>query len=95
MNKIRIIPGKFLVELEGRRIYFTKKQYDIINLLYSDPEKIWLKEEIMNSVWPDVIVTDKSLVVAICQIRKKTFKNFIVNTRNVGYRINLEKNQIA
>ncbi len=60
------------VELKGRPIKFTKKEFEILQLLIENEGKIFSRDEILDYVWKDdVVVVNRTVDVNIARIRKK------------------------
>ncbi len=73
--------------LDGTPLLLTKKEYLILELLMSKPGKTHSREEIMQRVWEDVYVGDRSVDVHIARLRKKlgSASTHIVNHSGFGY----------
>lgn len=71
-----------------RKIDLTRKEFEILLLLASNPGRIFSREEILNRIWnDDVIVTDRTVDVNITRLRKKmeSYSSFIRNKPGYGY----------
>src|SRR3954471_3852839 len=55
---------------EGRAIALTPKAFDLLHLLASKPGRLITKEELLESIWPDVLVSDASIKVCVSEVRK-------------------------
>ncbi len=78
--------NKHIIMVDGKTIKLPKLQFKLINLLASQPEKVFTRDEIYNKIWGhDVIVGDRTLDVHIRNIRKKIGKNYIHTTKGIGY----------
>lgn len=86
-EKISINLEKRSVSLEGNRIdSLPKKQFEILVLLSSKPEKFFSREEIYQKIWgDDIIVGDRTLDVHIRKLREKIGKFFIKTSKGIGY----------
>ena len=82
--KVDINKKKFFVDNE--EIKLPKKEFKIINLLISNPEKVFERKEIFDVVWGnDVIVGERTLDVHIRKLRKKIGGDYIRTIKGVGY----------
>lgn len=78
---------RYLVVLEGREIALPRKEFELLALLYSKPEKVFSRDEIFDSVWGEnVIVGDRTIDVHIRKLREKIGENYIVTVKGVGYK---------
>src|SRR5512135_2013890 len=56
--------------LDGdREVELRPKTYLVLHYLVSNPGRLVSRREIVDAVWPDVVVTDDSLAHCICEIR--------------------------
>ena len=82
--KVDINKKKFFVDSE--EVKLPKKEFKIIKLLISDPEKVFERKEIFDVVWGnDVIVGERTLDVHIRKLRKKIGGDYIRTIKGVGY----------
>ena len=80
---------KYSVSYEGQDIYLPKKQFEILELLGSNPNKIINRDTILYRIWgDDSFVSDRNIDVLIRKIRSKIGKNFIKTVKGVGYSFN-------
>lgn len=60
------------VFVDGRNVYFTSKEFDILMLLIQNPNKVISKEKIFREVWhEDYCIDTQTVTVHIKNIRKK------------------------
>ena len=91
---VQIIRGELLMDLENRyvkrgstTIDLTGKEFELLHLLASKPERVFLRDEILDLVWGlDVIVGDRTIDVHIRKIRKKMDVDYIATVKGVGYK---------
>lgn len=91
VGAVRIDAVKKLVYVEGEPVTFSKKEFEVLNLLASHPGEIYSREDIINELWKDApYVLDRTVDVHIARIRSKlgTCKNYIVNRTGFGYIFN-------
>ncbi len=76
------------VVLDDQEVALTKKEFQILQLLMSNPNKVLSREEIIRRVWSDeVVVTDRTVDVNITRMRRKIApydKNIVART-GYGY----------
>lgn len=91
VGAVRIDAVKKLVYVEGEPVTFSKKEFEVLNLLASHPGEIYSREDIINELWKDApYVLDRTVDVHIARIRSKLgiCKNYIVNRTGFGYIFN-------
>ncbi|HIE45541.1 MAG TPA: winged helix family transcriptional regulator [Flavobacteriaceae bacterium] len=82
--KVDINKKKFFVD--SKEVKLPKKEFKIIKLLISNPEKVFERKEIFDVVWGnDVIVGERTLDVHIRKLRKKIGGDYIRTIKGVGY----------
>ena len=85
---ITIDPSKYKVLKGGVEIKFAKKEFKLLQLLFSDIGKVFTRDEIMNTIWgTDVFVGDRTIDVHIRKLREKLGDNVIETIKGVGYRL--------
>jgi two-component system alkaline phosphatase synthesis response regulator PhoP len=78
---------KYLVVKNGREIILPKKEFELLSLLISKPNKVFGREEIFTQVWgDDIIVGDRTIDVHIRKIREKLGDDSIKTIKGVGYK---------
>ncbi len=78
--------SKFKVFIDDSELNFTKKEFNIILLLASQPERVFTRQEIYSKIWGNnTIVGERTLDVHIRKIRKKIDNKYIKTVKGVGY----------
>ena len=78
---------KFLVYKNDAEITLTKKEFELLSLLASTPDKVFTRDEIFSKVWgDDVIVGDRTIDVHVRKIREKLDIDNIKTVKGVGYK---------
>lgn len=78
---------KYIILKNGREITFPRKEFELLELLASKPDKVFTREEIFDQVWGnDVIVGDRTIDVHIRRIREKLESDNIKTVKGVGYK---------
>jgi DNA-binding response OmpR family regulator len=75
------------VQLEDRKISMTRKEFDLLCLLASNPDSVVARERIMQQVW-DMSWSRRTVDTHVSSIRNKLgASSWIVTVRGVGFRI--------
>ncbi len=78
---------KFSVVKAGNELFLPKKEFELLTLLISKPDKVFTREEIFSRVWGDnVIVGDRTIDVHIRKLREKIGEEYIKTIKGVGYK---------
>lgn len=87
LGEMTIDPVRYLVTLHGQEIVLAKKEFELLYLLASKPGRVFLRNEILSTVWgTDVIVGDRTIDVHIRKIRQKLNVDCITTVKGVGYK---------
>ncbi len=82
---------RYLVIKNDEEIVLARKEFEILQLLVSRPNKVFTREDIFNQVWgEDVIVGDRTIDVHIRRIREKVRTGHIKTIKSVGYKYDEE-----
>ena len=85
-NDLIIDLNKLKVFVKNKEIFLTKKEFDILHMLTSKPEKVFSRNSIYHKVWGDAtIVGERTLDVHIRKIREKIGDNYINTIKGMGY----------
>ena len=77
---------KRVVKRAGETLTLPKKEFDLLKLLASKPERVFTRKEIYQKIWGDqLIVGDRTLDVHIRKLREKLGEKYIKTTKGVGY----------
>ena len=87
-GRVKIDTVKKMVYIDGSPAMFSKKEFEIINLLASREGQILSRENIIEEIWKDApYVLDRTVDVHIARIRGKLgdCKNYLTNRSGYGY----------
>ena len=90
-GRLKIDLESKLAYIDGEKVVFSKKEFEVISLLASNPGKIYSREDLITELWKDApYVLDRTVDVHIARIRSKlgNCKNYIVNRTGFGYVLN-------
>jgi two-component system, OmpR family, alkaline phosphatase synthesis response regulator PhoP len=91
---ILIKVGDLTVDMEKYKVFFReaeytlpKKEFELLSLLVSKPNRVFTREEIYNRIWGDaVFVGERTIDVHIRKIREKLGAENIKTIKGVGYK---------
>lgn len=85
-NDLIIDKEKYVVIKSGIETELSKKEFELLLLLTSRPNKVFTRDEIFAGVWGnDVIVGERTIDVHIRKIREKIGVESIKTIKGVGY----------
>ena len=85
---VELFPEKYSLKIDGKGVKLTKTEFEILFLFLKHPEKIFTRDNIIDSIrGDDVYVIDRTIDVHIMNLRKKLgkYKNIITTFSGVGY----------
>ena len=78
---------RYLVIKKGKDISLPRKEFELLSLLISKPEKVFTREEIFDRVWGEnIVVGDRTIDVHIRKLREKLGDNNIKTVKGIGYK---------
>ncbi|MFO8236093.1 MAG: response regulator transcription factor [Bacteroidales bacterium] len=84
---ITIDKEKYIVTKGREELVLPKKEFELLVLLISKPDKVFTRDEIFYSVWGDnVVVGDRTIDVHIRKLREKIGGEHIKTIKGVGYK---------
>lgn len=91
VGKVQIDRQMKAVKVDGQPVQFSKKEFEILNLLASNQGNIFSREDLINELWKDApYVLDRTVDVHIARIRSKLgeCKVYLTNRSGYGYTFN-------
>ena len=87
LGSIKINKEEYVVIKDKKEILLPRKEFELLFLLATKPEKVFTREEIMNTVWgTQVVVGDRTIDVHVRKLRKKIGVKHIKTLKGVGYK---------
>ncbi|MDA3778945.1 MAG: response regulator transcription factor [Bacteroidales bacterium] len=78
---------KYIVVKDGKDLVLPKKEFELLLLLITKPDKVFTRDEIFSAVWGDnIIVGDRTIDVHIRKLREKIGDDLIKTIKGVGYK---------
>ena len=87
IGKLIIDREEYQVTLDGKVFSLPRKEFELLFLLASKPEKVIKREKIMEIVWgSEVVVGDRTIDVHIRKLREKIGDKYFKTVKGVGYK---------
>ncbi len=78
---------RYLVMRDNKEMFFPKKEFELLSLLISKPDKVFTREEIFDNIWGEqVVVGDRTIDVHIRKLREKLGDKYIKTIKGIGYK---------
>lgn len=78
--------------VDGEKVALTKTEFEILALLATNVDKVFSREDIIQTVWRETpYITERTVDVHIARLRKKMgeYSSLIANRSGYGYRFNI------
>ena len=90
-ENIKIDREKYKVYISDKTLNLPRKEFELLYLLASKPDKVFKRDKIMEMVWGgEVIVGDRTIDVHIRKLREKIGDKYFKTVKGVGYKFVLE-----
>lgn len=87
LGKLIIDKEQYVVTHKGKTFSLPRKEFELLHLLASKPEKVVKREKIMEIVWgSEVVVGDRTIDVHIRKLREKIGDKYFKTVKGVGYK---------
>jgi two-component system alkaline phosphatase synthesis response regulator PhoP len=87
IGNLKIDTEKYMVYFNGEEFSLPRKEFELLSLLTSKPNKVFTRDEIYSRVWTnDVVVGDRTIDVHIRKLREKIGIDNIKTIKGVGYK---------
>ncbi|MCK5028427.1 MAG: response regulator transcription factor [Bacteroidales bacterium] len=78
---------RYIVTRDEEELVLPKKEFQLLVLLISKPDRVFTRDEIFSSVWgDDIVVGDRTIDVHIRKLREKIGDEHIKTIKGVGYK---------
>ena len=90
-DDIKIDREKYKVYISDNVLNLPRKEFELLYLLASKPDKVFKREKIMEIVWgSEVVVGDRTIDVHIRKLREKVGDKYFKTVKGVGYKFVIE-----
>ena len=87
INNLIINRDEYKIVLNGEEIILPRKEFELLSLLASKPNKVFKRDDILNKVWGnEVVVGGRTIDVHIRKLREKIGDESFKTVKGVGYK---------
>jgi len=87
VGNITINREEYFVQKNDTKIVLPRKEFELMALLASKPDKVFKRDIILQSVWGnDVVVGGRTIDVHIRKLREKIGEDYFKTVKGVGYK---------
>ena len=86
-NGLKMNVDRRTVTIDGQPISLTRTEFDLLYQLLTHRNHVLSRQQLMDTVWADVIVTERTVNVHVTRLRKKLglYAQNIVSRQGLGY----------
>jgi len=87
ISGIELDTVKKRLTVDGKREDLTPIEFQLLHMLLKNPGRIFDRDQILNFVWRDVNVTERTVDVHVTRLRKKlgSYGKYLVTRKGYGY----------
>ncbi|MFL2618814.1 MAG: response regulator transcription factor [Candidatus Marisimplicoccus sp.] len=87
IGELIIDSDEYKVKVSGQSFSLPRKEFELLYLLASKPEKVFKREKIMQFIWgSEVVVGDRTIDVHMRKLREKIGDKYFKTVKGVGYK---------
>jgi len=90
VHDLQILKDEYIVKKGKKEIALPRKEFDLLFFLASKPGKVFRREKLLEKVWGDVFVVDRTIDVHVRKLREKIGEDYIITIKGVGYKFKAE-----
>ena len=91
VGNITINRDEYFVQKDDTKITLPRKEFELLALLASQPNKVFERDTILQSVWGnDVVVGGRTIDVHIRKLREKIGEKYFKTVKGVGYKFTIK-----
>src|SRR5690606_30823972 len=80
--------GSFLVYRGDEKVILAQKEFELLYVLTSKPNKVFTRDQMLKAIWEDsVVVTNRTIDVHIRKLREKIGDSYVSTVKGVGYKM--------
>jgi two-component system alkaline phosphatase synthesis response regulator PhoP len=90
VGDITINKEEYKVFVKDKELVLPRKEFELLTLLTSKPNKVFKREAILDTVWgSEVVVGGRTIDVHIRKLREKIGDDYFKTVKGVGYKFHL------
>jgi len=82
LGNLRLEPKSFQVWVDDKAIHLTQMEFELLRYFLEHPNEVVGRAKLLGDLWPDAVVTDRTVDTHIANLRKK-IRNFDHNLTTI------------
>ena len=92
IGNLTIDREEYVIIKNGEKLSLPRKEFELLSLLASKPDKVFNREEILDTVWGnEVVVGGRTIDVHIRKLREKIGETYFKTIKGIGYKFVLNE----
>jgi DNA-binding winged helix-turn-helix (wHTH) protein len=94
-DRFEIVPSARQLLDDGAVVNLGARAFDVLHCLVENAERVITKDELIDRVWPGLVVTENNLSVQVSALRKLLGVQAVLNVPGRGYQFALAVQELA
>ncbi|MEM6346161.1 MAG: response regulator transcription factor [Bacteroidota bacterium] len=86
IHDLEIVQDEYIVRHGEKTLSLPRKEFELLFFLASKPGKVFRREKLLEKIWGDVYVVDRTIDVHVRKLREKIGDHYIQTVKGVGYK---------
>lgn len=87
VQDLEIDKEAYILKKSGNHISLTRREFELIAYLASRPGKLFKRDDLLDGVWGNQFVSDRTIDVHVSKLREKIGHKYIKTIKGVGYKL--------
>jgi two-component system alkaline phosphatase synthesis response regulator PhoP len=88
---LEIDKDAYTVRKAGKTVSLTRREFELLFHLASHPGKLFNRQQLLDAIWGNVHITDRTVHVHVRKLREKLRDDLIQTVKGVGYKFASEE----
>jgi len=86
VHNLEILRDEYVVKQNGEPMTLPRKEFELLYFLAARKGKVFTREVLLENIWGDVYVVDRTIDVHVRKLREKIGDKYIQTVKGVGYK---------
>lgn len=86
VHDLQILRDEYVVKHGDKTLNLPRKEFELLYFLAARQGKVFSRETLLQNVWGDVFVVDRTVDVHVRKLREKLGEHYIQTVKGVGYK---------
>lgn len=86
VHDLEIVQDEYVVRRGEEVFSLPRKEFELLYFMASKPGKVFRREKLLEKIWGDVYVVDRTIDVHVRKLREKIGDHYIQTVKGVGYK---------